>query len=722
MARPNGASYEFFAPLLPPPRYVHADFRHYPLVLCAPEGKAKARLISDGRGLNLRGGARSWNDVGTPVTFRVGPDEFLFGALRDRVTEPELAEGWLPIVEIRYQHRSPVASEGKVPLNAGKTDLPPEIYRLEAFAGTDPALAEHGVVFVRFDLTQGTNGFVAVDVDAPAPVTFADGRLAGADGRVLGVFDAGWRRERGRMVARLRPGGAAVAAFATTPLDPAAAPAVSASLYAAQRAACAAIWREIAGRGMQVDLPEPLVNRAWRNALCQQFQLIRQNEIRYSTGNQYDRLYEGEGSDAALALLTWGYADTTRRLMEPLFDFTRKGLEQHQAAFKLNNLVQYYWQTRAAPAVTELRPRWEKEAVRLDHGRTGAHGLFPPEQYCGDIHTPVQSLNANAKAWRALRDLGALLAEVGEPDLARYYTGEAAAFRKVVLAAVDRAVVRSTRPPFVPIALDGGEPAHSPILHSRIGSYWNIIIGYTLGSGLFPPGSEQAGWIPHYQEQHGGIFLGMVRSGGAQFNFWTGEQRINPLYGTRYTLDLLRRDEPERALVSFYGTLAQGLTRNTFVGGEGCTLDPVDAEGRFFYCPPNSAASAHVLTMLRNLLVQDLDLDDDGRPETLRLLFGTSRRWLQDGQSLRIDRAPTAFGEVSLHVRSRLAAGEVVADVALPVRHPPRRTLLRIRVPDGWRVTGATAGPEPLPADAQGTVDLTALRGRQEIRIQVARR
>jgi hypothetical protein len=722
MARPNGASYEFFAPLLPPPRYVHADFRHYPLVLCAPEGKAKARLISDGRGLNLRGGARSWNYVGTPVTFRVGPDEFLFGALRDRVTEPELAEGWLPIVEIRYQHRSPVASEGKVPLNAGKTALPPEIYRLEAFAGTDPALPEHGVVFVRFDLTQGTNGFVAVDVDAPAPVTFADGRLAGADGRVLAVFDAAWRRERGRMVARLRPGGAAVAAFATAPLDPAAAPAVSASLYAAQRAACVAVWREIAGRGMQVDLPEPLVNRAWRNALCQQFQLIQQNEIRYSTGNQYDRLYEGEGSDAALALLTWGYADTTRRLMEPLFDFTRKGLEQHQAAFKLNNLVQYYWQTRAAPAVTELRPRWEKEAVRLDHGRTGAHGLFPPEQYCGDIHTPVQSLNANAKAWRALRDLGALLAEVGEPDLARYYTGEAAAFRKVVLAAVDRAVVRSTRPPFVPIALDGGEPAHSPILHSRIGSYWNIIIGYTLGSGLFPPGSEQAGWIPHYQEQHGGIFLGMVRSGGAQFNFWTGEQRINPLYGTRYTLDLLRRDEPERALVSFYGTLAQGLTRNTFVGGEGCTLDPVDAEGRFFYCPPNSAASAHVLTMLRNLLVQDLDLDDDGRPETLRLLFGTSRRWLQDGQSLRIDRAPTAFGEVSLHVRSRLAAGEVVAEVSLPTRNPPRRTLLRIRVPDGWRVTGATVGPETLPADAKGTVDLTALRGRQEIRFQVARR
>src|SRR5690349_13190191 len=48
MKQPNGASYEFFEPLLPPPRYVHADFRYYPLVLSAPAAKVKARLISNG--------------------------------------------------------------------------------------------------------------------------------------------------------------------------------------------------------------------------------------------------------------------------------------------------------------------------------------------------------------------------------------------------------------------------------------------------------------------------------------------------------------------------------------------------------------------------------------------------------------------------------------------------------------------------------------------------
>src|SRR5260221_2299046 len=91
MAQPNGASYEFFEPLLAPLRYVHADFRYYPLMLSAPRAKTKARLISNGSGVNLRGGSRSWKEIGTPIVFRVGPDEFRFGDLRGRVSISELA-------------------------------------------------------------------------------------------------------------------------------------------------------------------------------------------------------------------------------------------------------------------------------------------------------------------------------------------------------------------------------------------------------------------------------------------------------------------------------------------------------------------------------------------------------------------------------------------------------------------------------------------------------
>jgi hypothetical protein len=172
MAQPNGASYEFFQPLLPPLRYVNADFHFYPILLSAPNAKVKARLISNGSGINLRGGARSWRDVGTPIIFRVGSDELRFGEIPNRLEHPTLAKGYLPIPEIRYSHAN-------------------EIYSLEAFASADPVLAENGVVFVKFSLAKGTNGIVAVQVESNS-IKFDDHRIIDSNGDVLVYLDETW--------------------------------------------------------------------------------------------------------------------------------------------------------------------------------------------------------------------------------------------------------------------------------------------------------------------------------------------------------------------------------------------------------------------------------------------------------------------------------------------------------------------------------------------------
>src|ERR1043165_6798880 len=79
MRLPNGPSYEFFEKLLPPLRYVNAEFRHYPIVLSAPNATVKARLTSNGSGLNARANLKTWKEVGVPITFRVGDDEMVFG-------------------------------------------------------------------------------------------------------------------------------------------------------------------------------------------------------------------------------------------------------------------------------------------------------------------------------------------------------------------------------------------------------------------------------------------------------------------------------------------------------------------------------------------------------------------------------------------------------------------------------------------------------------------
>ncbi len=718
MRQPNGASYEFFAPLLPPPRYVHADFRYYPLVLSAPGAAVKARLISDGSGVNLRGGSRSWKDVGTPVVFRVGPDEFRFGGLRDRLSLPQPAEGWLPIYTITYRHPYPVQMEGSVPVNQQPGRREAEVYRLEAFVSTDPALAGHAVVFVRFSLAAGANGLMTVQLDPPAGAKFAAGQLAGAQGQSVVWADRAWKWERVGLHARLQPGTAATLAIATRPL-PAGALTFDEEAYARHRALTAQTWKALIGRAMQVDVPEPRVNDAWRNLVVQNFMLRNGDRMLYSAGNQYEALYEAEGSDAVLALLSWGYEDDAKQMFVPLLDFLRKGLEHHQAGLKLHDVVRYWWQTRDAAWVNAMRPRWEKELKRLLDHRAGPDGLLPKERYCGDIATPVYSLSVESKAWRALRDLPPVLRALGDEALAARVARAEADAKSKVLDAVRRSLRRETTPPFIPNALLADEHLHDPITATRIGSYWNLVINYAIGSRLFPAGSDEELWIPRYLETHGGLCMGMVRTGGTEHAFWTGSERVNPLYGTRYVIDALRRDDVERALVSFYGMLAQGFTRNTFVAGEGCTLAPVDDGGRFFYCPPNSAGNAHFLTMLRNLLVQDFDLDDDGETETLRLLFGTSRRWLEDGKRIVVEHAPTAFGPVSVRAESHLTSGHVTATVKLPTRNAPRRILLRARVPQGWRVTSAHLGSETLRVDDRGTVDLTGRNGTVAVRFAV---
>jgi hypothetical protein len=95
-------------------------------------------------------------------------------------------------VEIQYTHPSPVQSEGAVPLLQKKVNRPPEIYRLEAFASTEPALAEHGVVFVKFDLAQGATGYITVQLEDSQSLTFEKGVVKNTDGQVLAVFDSTW--------------------------------------------------------------------------------------------------------------------------------------------------------------------------------------------------------------------------------------------------------------------------------------------------------------------------------------------------------------------------------------------------------------------------------------------------------------------------------------------------------------------------------------------------
>src|SRR5262249_47054459 len=142
-----------------------------------------------------------------------------------------------------------------------------DVYQLEAFASTDPALAEHAVVFVKFSVAEGTNNLVTVQPDAKGAVKFSAGKLLNDQGQVLAYFDKSWVWERQGMHAKIPAKRFATLAIPTKSLDGSTAFSFDTSTYDQQRKLCIETWQSILAGGMSVQVPEPYVNNAWRHLL-----------------------------------------------------------------------------------------------------------------------------------------------------------------------------------------------------------------------------------------------------------------------------------------------------------------------------------------------------------------------------------------------------------------------------------------------------------------------
>ena len=95
---------------------------------------------------------------------------------------------------------------------------------------------------------------------------------------------------------------------------------------------------------------------------------------------------------------------------------------------------------------------------------------MPPDNYAGDIPQQVYALSSNANCWRGLRDMAAVLDDLGLRERAGEMRREADAYRRAILRAVDRSEQRDADPPFIPNALFGVERAYDVTTATRLGS------------------------------------------------------------------------------------------------------------------------------------------------------------------------------------------------------------------------------------------------------------
>ena len=70
--------------------------------------------------------------------------------------------------------------------------------------------------------------------------------------------------------------------------------------------------------------------------------------------------------------------------------------------------------------------------------------------------------------------------------------------------------------------------------------------------------------------------------------------------------------------------------------------------------------------------------------------------------------------------RSELGKGRVTAEVSMPER-APARALLRLRLPEGYKVASASAGGQALNVSDGETIDLSGRSGRVEVEAKVSK-
>jgi hypothetical protein len=148
-----------------------------------------------------------------------------------------------------------------------------------------------------------------------------------------------------------------------------------------------------------------------------------------------------------------------------------------------------------------------------------------------------------------------------------------------------------------------------------------------------------------------------------------------PVYNQQATAYLLR-DDPKAVIRAFYSYMACAFSHSVF--------EPVEhrwAWGQYFGPPSTDGAW---FELYRNMLIQEMDDD------TLLLLQATPRKWLEDGKTIEIERAPTYYGRLSVKIESQAASNKILAQIDMPDRRSPGVIIVRLRHPRRQSIKSVT--------------------------------
>ena len=472
-------------------------------------------------------------------------------------------------------------------------------------------------------------------------------------------------------------------------------------------------WKQYLGSGTQLRSPEKRVNEA-RGAWLAFASLDvdkRDGVLEPHDGaGFYEEVY---GYSAALyphALDLWGRHDEAARILESLLTFqTPDGLfTQHfgtpDPGTLLFAMCEHFELTADAAWLRRVAPNMIRMAVWIiakrrgsmtspDVPRTATYGLIKFKPYC-DFPDETYDYFGDTYCAVGLERTARALAAIGMTEDAGRIGLDAAAYRRDILASMDKAVFASGGLKVLPI-----EPETHRILKGSEGwasGYYSLIASCMLESEFLPAADERAGWVTRFLEEKGGLRLGMCEFDGG----------IDHAYTYGYWLDCLKLDRIKRVILGFYGSLAYGMSRETYAGVEVTHLFAGNNEPTL----PHLYSCTQQLRLLRMMLVQE---------EGDRLWIGRAvpRQWLATEETIEVTKAPTAFGPVSFVIRPHPDRGRTEIELTAPARRAPEAILLRLRTPGKREIAAVKVNGRAIRSFAGETIELKKPTGRLAIEV-----
>ena len=464
---------------------------------------------------------------------------------------------------------------------------------------------------------------------------------------------------------------------------------LAATDYATRQAECREFWKAKLTSAAKVHLPEKRLDEMVRAGLLH-LDLITYGLEPSGTLTSTIGVYSAIGSESSPIIQfmdSMGWHDVSRRALQYFLDKQHDdGFIQNFGGYMLEtgaalwSMGEHYRYTRDTAWVRQIAPKLIKACEYLEKWRARnlreelrGKGYGMMEGKTADPEDPFRSFMLNGYSYLGIQRVSEML-ETVDPAQSAKWRKEAEALKADIRASLFAVMGRSpvipladgswcpTVPPWVeyrgPLSLyaDGGKW----FTHGAMGAR-DSLLGplYLIFQEVVDPSEPAAEVLLNFHND-------LMTTRNAAFT--------QPYY-SRHPIAHLRRGELKPFLKAYYNTFSSLADRQTYTFWEhyfGASPHKTHEEGWF-------------LMDTRWMLYME-------RGETLDLLPGIPRAFLEDGQRIELDRVASYFGPLSLTVASDLTAGRIHAVVECRSDRKPKTVELRLPHPLNRKATGVTGG------------------------------